>query len=152
MTKLCSRNKKIHRKRMIKDRLARYMVGLGGISVIFAIALIFFYFIYVVVPMFEPASQEKVAEYSQADQQSLLAMSMEEQAEIAVSFSSQGDIHFWSTANGKDISSFKIPVPAKAVVSSLALTNASQSSVLFGFSNGEVYAAKYSYKTSYPND
>jgi len=152
MTKLSSQNKQLHRKRMIKDHLARYLVGFGGVSVIFAIALIFFYFVYVVVPMFESAEQEKVAEYSHLDQRSLLTMSMEEQAEVAVGFSREGDVRFWSTESGKSVSRFKIPVPEKTGVSSFANTNANQSSVLFGFSNGQVYAAKDVYKISYPDN
>jgi len=152
MAKLISPNPRLHRKRLLKDRLARYMVGVGGVSVIFAIALIFFYFIYVVIPLFSPAEQQKVAEYPQANQETMLAMSMEEQAEIAVSFSKKGNIRFWSTVNGQEISQFKVQVPEKATVSSFSMTDASRSSAMFGFSNGQILATRLIYKTTYPND
>ncbi|KHD05984.1 hypothetical protein PN36_04735 [Candidatus Thiomargarita nelsonii] len=37
---------------------------LGGISVIFAIVLIFFYLLYVVFPLFMPASMNKIQHFS----------------------------------------------------------------------------------------
>ena len=43
------------RWRMLKDHIARHAVGIGGISVIIAIILIFVYLLYVVIPMFEGA-------------------------------------------------------------------------------------------------
>ena len=42
-------------KRALKDKAAKYFVGIGGVSVIVAILLIFFYLLYVVIPMFESA-------------------------------------------------------------------------------------------------
>jgi len=152
MAKLTSQNKKLRQRRMIKDRLARYMVGFGGVSVIFAIALIFFYFIYIVIPLFSQAEQQTVAEYSHAAPDNMLAMSMEEQAEIAASYSGQGYIRFWSTKDGKNISRFRAEIPLKSTVSSFTMTDASRSSVLFGFSNGQVFALKHTYKVSYPDD
>ena len=50
--------------RQLKDRLMTWFMGFGGISVIIAIVLIFFYLLYVVFPMFLPAHMERVGEYS----------------------------------------------------------------------------------------
>jgi ABC-type uncharacterized transport system permease subunit len=46
-----------------KERMARYFVASGGISVIIAILLIFFYLLYVVIPMFELADIRESASY-----------------------------------------------------------------------------------------
>ena len=53
--------------REFKDRTARYGVALGGVSVIFAIVLIFFYLLYVVMPLFSGADIATEAEYSMTE-------------------------------------------------------------------------------------
>ena len=55
------------RWRMLKDHIARHAVGIGGISVIIAIVLIFVYLLYVVIPMFEGAEIREVATYTLKD-------------------------------------------------------------------------------------
>ena len=56
-------NEKLWRWRDFKDQSARVWVTVGGISVIAAIVLIFFYLLYVVLPIFNSAEIEKLAEY-----------------------------------------------------------------------------------------
>lgn len=51
------------RWRLIKDHLVRYSMGLGGGAVIAAITLIFIYLLYVVFPLFMPASVELKSSY-----------------------------------------------------------------------------------------
>ena len=46
------------RLRALKDRMARWAVSIGGMAVLGAITLIFFYLAYVVLPMFQGASLE----------------------------------------------------------------------------------------------
>ena len=42
-----------HRQwRMFKDKVAKHSITVGGISIIIAISLIFFYLLYVVLPLF----------------------------------------------------------------------------------------------------
>ena len=53
--------------REFKDRTVRYGVALGGVSVIFAIVLIFFYLLYVVMPLFSGAGITTEAEYSMTE-------------------------------------------------------------------------------------
>src|SRR3989338_1563075 len=42
--------------RKLKDQVATVTITLGGISIIFAICLIFFYLLYEILPLFMPAS------------------------------------------------------------------------------------------------
>ena len=44
-----------YKQKALTDRLTRYFVASGGISTITAMQLIFFYLLYIVIPMFEPA-------------------------------------------------------------------------------------------------
>ena len=53
-----------YNQRAFKDKLTRYFVGIGGISVIIAILLIFFYLLTVVIPMFGSADINESASYS----------------------------------------------------------------------------------------
>jgi len=152
MAKLISETTKSHRKRMLKDKLASYVVGFGGVSVIFAIALIFFYFLYVVIPLFESADQHKQAEYDLPEQQSVLALAMEEQTEIGAIFSSKANIRFFKTDTGENVRTQQFAIPDDVTVSSFSLTSFGSSSAAFGLSNGSVIAVKHQYDISYPND
>jgi len=77
------------RTRILKDHLARHAVTIGGIGVIIAVVLIFFYLLSVVLPLFKSAEFEPVASYrlsaAGTDDQTL-HLAMEEQAEIGVRF------------------------------------------------------------------
>ena len=55
------------RWRLIKDSLVRYGVVIGGLGVIVAIVLIFFYLLYVVLPLFASAKATKMADYDVPD-------------------------------------------------------------------------------------
>lgn len=152
MAKLISEKSQSHRKRMFKDKLASYLVGFGGVSVIFAIALIFFYFLYVVIPLFQSADVNKEAEYTLQQQGHVLAMAMEEQTEIGAVFSSTANIRFFKTDNGAVIKTQQLTLPDDVKVSSFSQTNFARSSAMFGLSNGYAIAIKHQYDVTYPDD
>ena len=52
------------RWRYLKDRFARWGVAVGGLGVIVAILLIFFYLAYVVLPLFAPAKVDSLGSYA----------------------------------------------------------------------------------------
>lgn len=145
---------KLRQWRFIKDVIARYGVGIGGISVIFAIVLIFFYLIYVVFPLFLPASIEKLAEFTvpAKDKGASVMLAMEEQNEIGVRFTNQGYAVFFDTRSGKQIAVNKVAVPGGAQFTSFAQGDHSRGTVAYGTSNGRVILARHKYKVSYPND
>ena len=99
------------RWRMLKDHIARHAVGIGGISVIVAIILIFVYLLYVVIPMFEGAEIRKVASYTLPGEDKALFYAMEEQAEVGVQVSQDGKILFFQTENGATIKELTLPLP-----------------------------------------
>ncbi|HEB92433.1 MAG TPA: ABC transporter permease subunit [Gammaproteobacteria bacterium] len=141
------------RWRMFKDSLARYGVALGGISVILAIVLIFFYLLLVVFPLFESAEAEAVAEYARPGSDArTLHLAMEEQAEIAVRFSADGAVDFFSTVAGGGIKHLDLAVPATAEITSFAFGDPTQARVAVGFNDGTALVARHVYQVSYPND
>lgn len=76
-----------HRKgRALKDKMAGWGIAVGGLSIIGAVLLIFFYLLYEVAPMFVPANVEKLTEYpvpgaAVSENNPTVLLAMEEQAE-----------------------------------------------------------------------
>lgn len=90
------------RLRYLLDRLATTGVTFGGLGVIFAVVLIFFYLLWVVLPLFFPASLTPLAQYEVPGSQApSLYFAMEEQGERAVRVTTDGDISFFDLQNGK---------------------------------------------------
>ena len=52
------------RWRLLKDKIVKHSMTIGGISVIIAILLIFFYLFYAVLPLFIPASMEELQQFN----------------------------------------------------------------------------------------
>ncbi|MDH5326273.1 MAG: ABC transporter permease subunit [Gammaproteobacteria bacterium] len=148
------RAEKLRRWRYIKDIIARYSVGIGGISVIIAIVLIFFYLLYVVFPLFLPASLQKEAEYSVpgGDKGASVLLAMEEQNEIGVRFTNQGYAIFFDARKGSSIRTDRIETPKDAVLTSFTQGDPTKGTVAYGTSSGHVIVAQHKYKVSYPNN
>ena len=111
--------------RLLKDAFARYAVVLGGLGVIAAIVLIFFYLLYVVMPLFAPASVAAITQYEVPDKTSgnTVLLETEEQNEVAVRFTDTGQLVFFSTATGQHLLSQTVAIPELARVSSFGQSN-----------------------------
>jgi len=142
------------RRRMVKDTVTRHAVGIGGISVIFAIVLIFFYLLFVVLPLFQSAEVEKRASYSAPGgvTEETLYLAMEEQGEIGVRFTRSGRAIFFELASGEPISDESLPVPPGVEVTSFAKGDLNQGLVALGLSNGQALVLRHVYQVSYPDD
>ncbi|MDY6993517.1 MAG: phosphate ABC transporter permease, partial [Pseudomonadota bacterium] len=83
--------------RMIKDKIVRHSMTVGGISVIIAVVLIFFYLFYVVLPLFVPASIKQIQQFSMPAPAAgpSLYLAIEEKNEIAARFTDKGHIVFF---------------------------------------------------------
>jgi phosphate transport system permease protein len=145
---------RFQRWRLIKDNLAGKGVVIGGLGVIVAIVLIFFYLLYVVVPLFEVAEAKSIAQYDlpEASQGKTLMLAMEEQNEIAVRFTDQAKAIFFAVATGKTISVEALNIPEDSEIVSFAQGEPSKGVVAYGLSNGQMIVSKHSYKVTYPND
>lgn len=94
---VAARSPLFHIWRSRKDRMARWLIGIGGIAVIFAVLLIFFYLLYVVFPLFKPASAElhEVGHRSDWAASKPLYYSIEEQQEIGTRITADGTVEFF---------------------------------------------------------
>ncbi len=144
----------LHRWRAIKDYMARYGVAVGGIGVIVAILLIFFYLLYVVFPLFLPASVKIQSQYAspQSGEGKSLYLALEEQNEIGARFTDAGYVIFFDTTSGAPITSQQITIPEQSRIVSFANADPATGVVAYGFSNGQAMLLKHHYETSYPND
>lgn len=149
---LSSNQSLLMRWRMLKDRLARHAVSIGGMGVIVAIILIFVYLVYVVLPMFEGAEIQQVAKYSISQNEQPLYIAMEEQAEIGMQLNASGTVRFFKTTNGETIQSLTLPLPANSRVMSFAEADSATGILALGLSNGQVLIIQHKYRVSYSGD
>lgn len=150
---------KRHRNiRALKDKFASAGIAFGGISVIIAILLIFFYLLYEVAPLFESAKMEpwqenetQVAPYQAPGQGKTLYLTMEEQAEIGLRVTDLGQMVFFNTRNGDVIKSEGIDLPEGVTVTTFAVASEYSGIFALGLSNGQAQVFKHKYKSTYPN-
>ena len=89
------------------DLLTRWVVTIGGGSVFLAIATIFVFLVWVVAPIFFPASIEKGATLTVAERTTLY-VGTNENGEIATRISADGIIEFYDRAQGRPTASFDL--------------------------------------------
>lgn len=145
-------SKRRQKRRHLKDLAARYTVGIGGVSVIFAIVLIFFYLLYVVYPLFIPAHMNLLSTYPvpvAGDGQTLL-LSMEEQNEVGLRMTDKGKFLFFGLNDGHTLK--QITLPSHKQISSFAADRPSTGDLAFGFVDGTAIVARQHYLLTYPND
>lgn len=141
------------RWRLLKDKIVAQAVVSGGLSIIVAIVLIFFYLLYVVFPLLLPSHAEAVGSYDLPAPQlgNSRFLSMEEQNEIAVRFTDSGKAVFFNVEGGQVIRVDELPLPATAQISSFAHGGVDKGVIAFGLSDGRALVVKHEYKLSYPD-
>ena len=131
--------------------MARHGVATGGVGVIVAILLIFFYLLYVAVPLFKPASTEAVASYVLPDTQAGRSahLALDEQAEIGARFTDSGHIVFFRAHDGVVEKEETLALPAGVTITSFAAGAPGHGVVAYGLSNGQALVLRHSYKASF---
>jgi phosphate transport system permease protein len=142
------------RWRLIKDTMARHTVVVGGLGIIGAIVLIFFYLLYAVFPLFLPSHSEAVISYSVPEKSSgkTLLLATEEQNEVGVRFTDQGKAVFFAVKTGKTLSTEAIVLPENTKVTSFAQGDFANGIVAYGLSDGKAIVVSHQYTLSYPNN
>jgi len=136
-----------YNQRALKDRMTRYFVAIGGVSVIIAILLIFFYLLQVVIPMFESANIAEKHTYVANGEGNTLFLGLEEQGTMGVRFTDSGQVYFFDAITGETVKNVNLNLNAKITSISSNLDR-----VILGLSNGQVKIVKYVFNLSYPND
>ncbi|WP_110969801.1 ABC transporter permease subunit [Pseudomonas huaxiensis] len=144
------------RLRAFKDRLTRWYVLVGGLAVLAAITLIFFYLAYVVVPLFQGATltSKKALEptWLQQDAGKPLMIALEEQNLVGMRVSDKGQALFFDTKTGAELKRVDLPLPAGVQVTSIGSDQPGSPLIVLGLSNGQVMVFSHSYKITYPDN
>lgn len=141
------------RSRLFKDRFAQFGITAGGIMVLIALLLIFFYLLYVVQPIFESAKVEKRASFNVANADQIVGLGVEEQTEVAYLLDKQGHVNFYSVdkANfGKKIETLNAALSGQ--VTSFANSAPFQGHYAYGHENGTVTIVKPKFLVTFPNN
>ncbi|GLQ00389.1 phosphate ABC transporter permease [Methylophaga thalassica] len=134
--------------REVKDRVAKYGVAVGGISVILAIVLIFFYLLYVVMPLFQGASLKTEATYH-SDFKQPTFLSLNEYNTVAMAVEANGMVRFFDAKTGKTMTETSLPLAGKTI-STVSAGAATTGVFSYGFNDGSALVIKEKYKVTYP--
>ncbi|OQW74285.1 MAG: phosphate ABC transporter permease [Proteobacteria bacterium ST_bin11] len=146
-------NDRYQRWRLVKDKMVARGVVAGGLSIILAVVLIFFYLLYVVFPILLPSHAEALGRYDVPEQAlgNTVFLSMEEQNEVAVRFTDTGKAIFFSVSTGQLIRAEALAIPEQVQITSYAHGGVDKGVIAFGLSDGRAVVVKHDYKLSYPN-
>lgn len=141
------------RSRLFKDRFAKFSITAGGIMVLIALLLIFFYLLYVVQPIFESAKVETRDSFALSNADQIVGLGVEEQTEVAFLLSKQGNVDFYSVEKkgfGKKLASLAVPLDSD--VSSFAVSAPFQGHYAYGLENGSVVLVAPKFLVTFPNN
>lgn len=146
--------KRKRRIRALKDHLTRWYVFIGGLAVLGAITLIFFFLGYVVYPLFQGADltpKSAITPVWMQDAGKPLMLSIEEQNQVGMRVSDKGMVMFFSVKDGTELSRLNLPLPDGTHVTSLGEDQPGSPVVALGLSNGQALVFRHTYKVSYPD-
>jgi phosphate transport system permease protein len=144
---------KTDRSRLFKDRFAQYGITAGGVMVLIALLMIFFYLLYVVQPILESAKVEKRVDISLQNAEQYVGIGVEEQTEIAYLLNSTGTVDFFQlkgTETGKKIKSLVTDLDGQ--VTSFAKSAPFLGQYAYGLDNGQVQLVRPSFLVTFPGN
>jgi phosphate transport system permease protein len=139
---------KMARRRRIKDGLANITIGFGGVFVIVAIALIFFYLLFEVWPLFEEGKFESSHRY-EATEQKAAWVDMDEYNTTGMRLLPTGELQFFKVGDGSEIRRQALPMPAGVQVVSVQRAAVTSGLVGLGLSNGQLLVMQPGYDVEY---
>jgi len=133
--------------RYFKDRLARFIVKIGGISVLAAILLIFFYLVSMVLPIFSSAEVNLKSDYPYHQKHRAVGLGVGDYGENAFIFDELGQL----TYVGFEQHSAKVLSTTSILNSPVSFARSAQSQGWFAYGNnkGEIIAVKPSFNASF---
>jgi phosphate transport system permease protein len=139
------------RSRYLKDLAAKWVVWIGGLGVIAALLLIFFYLVSQVMPLFASAEFTARPEYALPGGGKTLYSTVEEQGEIGMRVTDAGEVVFFDLGTGALRVQTKLPLGERTLVS-ITEISAERGVLAAGLSDGSVITFGAQYDVTYPND
>ncbi len=136
---------------MRKDRVVRWIIGFGGISVILAVVMIFFYLLWVVLPLLLPAQTElhELAFRPDWQQSGTVYLSIEEQREVGLRISNRGEVEFFQVNDGRSIHNTRLPLEQTSQLTHAAEAIEQPGLVALAASDGKVLVLRHRYETRF---
>lgn len=136
--------------RYLKDRLARIIVKSGGIGILAAILLIFFYLVSMVLPVFSSAEVNLKSEYNYQQKNKTIGIGVGDYGENAFIFDDTGQLKYIGFEEGVAKTLLTTSILKKPV----AFAKSAQSQGWYGYSNsiGEVLVVKPRFNVSFTGD
>lgn len=88
--------------RQLKNALAKWLITLGGISVLFTLVLIFMYLLYVIKPIFASAEIDKKQEFELSTTGNIASVGVDELKELAYVITDEGQIDYYQLVNSSE--------------------------------------------------
>lgn len=139
-------------RRLIKDRAAKYGVTAGGVMVLIALLLIFFYLLYVVAPVFRGATLTPTFQTTLTDSSETVKLGTDEQKEYVYRITTSGEIQFFSLTTNNLASTLAIPMAEGETVTAFAQSQPAARSTALATNTGQVWVVQPDFAVSYPND
>ena len=136
--------------RLLIDKIARRLVTVGGIAIIFSILAIFFVIILEVVPLFLPPSITQLKTLVPKTAALPFAGGVDRYQRVAFSLTQSGQIRFTSLISGAQLESVKLNPNQPIQVT--AVTSAGKNRYAAGTSIGQVIPFQIQYPVEYVDD
>ncbi|MGD2127670.1 MAG: ABC transporter permease subunit [Lysobacterales bacterium] len=129
----------------------RRLIAVGGISVIVAVLLIFFYLLWVVFPLFLPATTElgKAVTVDDWRDSKPVYLSVEEQLEVGMRLDASGTVEFFAAGSGAPIEKTQLPLGGDSGVVRATESLEDHGLDAVATTGGSVLLFRHSYKTEY---
>ncbi len=137
-------------RRLLKNRLTRLGIVIGGSMVLISLLLIFFYLLYVVTPLFRSPTLTEAYRAPFLSPAQTLKIGMDESRQYGYRFTDLGVVEFYQ-ANGEH-SARRLALPEGVSVTAAASGDPASEVLALGLSSGELLLARADFLTSYPNN
>ena len=146
------RSERFHLWRSRKDRGVRWAIAVGGVGVIAAVVLIFFYLLWVVFPLFLPAETDLTSEQEMPAWRGSepIYLAQEEQQEVGLRLSTAGEAAFFNVATGQQLQTLRLPLGDGAAPLLAVDAVERHGLVAVAADNGEVLVLRHQYQTRFP--
>ncbi len=139
--------------RNLKDKVAKYGVTTGGIMVLVALLLIFFYLLYVVQPIFDDVSIDHKLDVAIEQPEKTLALGLDDHVETAFRLTSDNKMEFYQLAgedSGQAITAFDIDLDSDAVAFAQSMAHLNQ--YAYVSENNQLLVASPKFKLGFANN
>lgn len=142
------------KRRLLIDNLARYGIGFGGLSVILAIVLIFFYLLWVVMPIFSSAEVHTSDSYQMpaAESGKTILILPEESGHLAMRLTDSGQAVFFRQQDAHIVRTIELELPDDSQVVAAKLVGLKENWLALQLGEDKLFFVRISYRVSFSDE